>query len=362
MPTDIITASGTYALPAHVGPVIVECWSGGAGGAAAPGNYGGGGGSYAKRVFTTLAAGNYSVTIGAGGTAGVAGVNGGAPTGGGATYWADGSQVRASGNLADPSVGAPNDLGDSAGTTIMGGEDGEDSVAGAGGAGGNAANSGGAGGDGGSATENAGNGGDGEAPGGGGGGGGTNDSGAGGRGEIRVTYATGQDNIFEQVAQNVVTTLQTISTGNGYEFSPLVRRFSTVRAPTSKTIDGNEAYDIEIEVMQAQIAKAEPNVYGKDYYVMPFAAVCYVMQSKNTSVSTDAYVNLIATSVVKALMEDAHRGFYTNSNGVLTSNKLATDTRIGDINIMSKEAGHYEGAVIEFFVDVRTAENDPYNQ
>jgi hypothetical protein len=80
----VITATGTYTVPASVLALYVECWgAGGQGGGCATGSSlgtacgsGGGSGAYSAKWLTGLAA-SYAVTIGAGGSTSVAGANNG---------------------------------------------------------------------------------------------------------------------------------------------------------------------------------------------------------------------------------------------------------------------------------------------
>ena len=70
-------SSGTYTIPiGYTTTLTIQAWGGGAGGGTNSGNAkgGGGGGAYAS-ITTTLTAGNYTVTVGVGGTVGNAGGN-----------------------------------------------------------------------------------------------------------------------------------------------------------------------------------------------------------------------------------------------------------------------------------------------
>lgn len=207
--TQTFNASGTWAAPAGVTLVTVQAWGAGGGGATAgaQGGGGGGGGAYASAMLSVVPGNTYSITVGAGGSAGVAG---------GASQFADGSQVKAvggSGASGSPaaaggttvaSVGTTRYAGGSGGagqtgggaTRGGGGGGGSATTSGAGGNG--AAGSGGAGGAGGSGTGAGGAGGNsgsngqnGVIPGGGGGGTGRGaaTAGSGAAGRVQLTYA-----------------------------------------------------------------------------------------------------------------------------------------------------------------------------
>jgi hypothetical protein len=164
--------------------------------------------------------------------------------------------------------------------------------------------------------------------------------------------------IFELVAQNIVTTLQTITIANGYEISPLVRRYGTDKKPASKTNStAGVSYTVEIEVHQGNIENVPETVSGKSYYTMNFMLLGFIIQPQNTTTPTDQIINQIYAAVTKALMADAQRGVFIN-----TTNPLAVDTQVGDAVIFGKGTADYEGVAVPVTVDVRTNQFDPYNQ
>lgn len=76
----VFTASGTWTKPSNLNPnarVLIECWGGGGGGSSVSTD-GGGGGAYASRIVLASQMGaTETVTVGAGGTTGNPGANGG---------------------------------------------------------------------------------------------------------------------------------------------------------------------------------------------------------------------------------------------------------------------------------------------
>jgi hypothetical protein len=210
---DIITASGTYTIPAGVTEITVEAWGGGGGGGdgANTGGGGGGGGAYASKTFTVTPLDDYTVTIGAGGSRATTSVGAGG-TGGDTSFGTDviakGGAGGSGANSANAAGGAGGSGAGSTGTTTYSGGNGGTGLnagdlggggggaAGATGVGGNASNQTagtgtGEGGSGGVGGANAGSGADGSVPGGGGGGGENNSAGStgnGARGQIKVSY------------------------------------------------------------------------------------------------------------------------------------------------------------------------------
>lgn len=76
------SASSTFVVPDFISQIRVSAWGGGGGGGAAgPSNGGGGGGgAFTRGVFTVIAGQSITITIGAGGTAGSPGTDGGDTT------------------------------------------------------------------------------------------------------------------------------------------------------------------------------------------------------------------------------------------------------------------------------------------
>jgi hypothetical protein len=107
------TASGNFTVPAGITKITVACWGGGGGGGAATGTVSGGGGgaggAYARKELTVTPGQVIAVTVGIGGTAGVAAAGGA----GGASYVLNTSTVFAQG-------GAGGNLGSTANSSASG--------------------------------------------------------------------------------------------------------------------------------------------------------------------------------------------------------------------------------------------------
>jgi len=121
------TSSGTWPKPAGISPtalVLIEGWGAGGGGGPDTRDGGGGGGGYARRIMLASELGStVAVTIGAGGTVGVAGGN--------TTF---GSHLTAYGGGANPSGGsAIGEGGGGGGGALSAGSNGSAASGGAGG-------------------------------------------------------------------------------------------------------------------------------------------------------------------------------------------------------------------------------------
>lgn len=207
MATDVFTSSGSWLCPSGVTSVSVEAWAGGGtGGSSGLSRAGGSGGYYCKKNAITVTPGNsYSVTVGGSDNP---------------SYWADGSLVYACAGLSPAFISECTPVGDviyaggsggsqagkgssggggggGSGGTGSVGNNGSPNSGSTGGAGATAVTGGGGGGAGGTVTSSP-NGVNGSIPGGGGGGKASDGSsaGAGGRGEVWVTYTSG--NSFSQ--------------------------------------------------------------------------------------------------------------------------------------------------------------------
>ncbi|MFV8361651.1 Ig-like domain-containing protein, partial [Flavobacterium sp. LS1P3] len=199
----------TFVLPAGTTSATVEVWGAGGGAGASTatnGGGGGGGGAYARTVFTNPTAGNYTVVVGAAGTAGSGSNAGGV---GGNSYLGSTTNIFAQGGRGG-AVGGAGGAGGTVAATIgtfrfAGGTGGVGGGTGGGGGGSsagsaaNGTNGGGNAGAGGIAPANGGNGGNGTGSTGvtgffpGGGGGGSNDisgtaGAAGAVGRVVITY------------------------------------------------------------------------------------------------------------------------------------------------------------------------------
>ncbi len=170
--TNVFNTSGSFLVPAGVTQVTVEAWGGGGGGRVSvttDRRAGGGGGAYARSLIPVVPGNSYNYVVGAGGTAGDPGGNGGNSS------WDDGSLL-----LAIGGTGAFGNTGGSGGAAAS--SVGNQATFSGGNGGNRGTNNGGGGGGGGSAFTNAngGNGSAGTTTGTGAGGTGTGAGGAGG--------------------------------------------------------------------------------------------------------------------------------------------------------------------------------------
>lgn len=152
------------------------------------------------------------------------------------------------------------------------------------------------------------------------------------------------DSIIEQIALNVVTTLQGITIANNYtrDVSQVVRPHPGV---------GDARQDMQIIVAQGNPSVIEDRPQQHKQWRQPFAAICCVQELKASTTSIESRQNSIRADVEKILMVDFHRG------------GLAINTVITDPLYADTDAGANEGIVaVNFDVIYRTLLQDPYSQ
>ena len=149
------------------------------------------------------------------------------------------------------------------------------------------------------------------------------------------------DSILEQIATNVLDVLGKITTDNGFE--------NTVTASRHKQ-HGNEIADKLVVLFQEDPAKSDAAPQGHIWWVQPFAAACFVLESETSTTAVDSRINSLRSDVERALCLDRNRI------------GLAVDTVIDAPNLIVDDVGGVSGIVVRFSVHYRTLEDDPYSQ
>lgn len=152
--------------------------------------------------------------------------------------------------------------------------------------------------------------------------------------------------IVEQVAQAIVTQLETITTANGYE-----NNVNNVTRPR-RTGENTRPQNLDIVLIEEDWDRNEDDdIVGAPSGIgwrVPFALDCVVRQAESSSLPMDQVINAFVADVQKALMAD------------VTWGGLATDTELGAVEFASPEMG-FEGATVWVEVLIRVEITDPFS-
>jgi Secretion system C-terminal sorting domain/PKD-like domain len=377
------TATNQIIIPANVTSITVECWGGGGGGGnsnnssagGAFGGSGGGGGAYAKKVFSGLAPGTYTIFVGAGGAGAPASSTTTAGQGGDSYFYLvsgtdlvlakGGSRGNNSGTATGGAggLGAPSSLGD-LGTVFPGGSGGNSTTNG-GGAGGSSAGTallgtngaiatngsgttsattaptgGGNGGYGNSGNTNpgtgAGNGQAGSLP--GGGGGGSNDvataaGGAGANGSVIISYTIPTISSFSPTSMCAGSSTSIIITGTGFSTTPsnnVVKFFDGAASTLASIVTASTATTLTTTVpVGAVTGIVTVTTSGNTNSTSPtFTANSNVLPTASNLSATASSTCSGSGSVVTVTSTTLSDGPYTVTYNVSGTNTIASTTAI----------------------------------
>jgi hypothetical protein len=148
--------------------------------------------------------------------------------------------------------------------------------------------------------------------------------------------------VNELIAQNILTTIQGVTTGNGYNYTLSAQRHTRA---------GDKVAHLNAVIIQEDPKEVpDPKVYNTKEWLLTFHVGVFVIPEEQDTTPIDQYVNLIAADVHKALMVDRYRGGY------------ALDTQIRPSYKSAEEGLKYECIVIPAEVNYRTNELNPYQQ
>lgn len=146
------------------------------------------------------------------------------------------------------------------------------------------------------------------------------------------------DSVLEKISQDVLTTLQGITTGNGYAVTLDVVRGRKLETPKH----------LHCEVWQLSPDDVTDQVVAADMWEQHYAVVCYVQPDDTDTTALDVYNNQIAAAIHFALLQDVTR----------TGN--AMNTTIKPTFYFPPVEGEAAGITVNFTVLYRTALDDPY--
>lgn len=151
----------------------------------------------------------------------------------------------------------------------------------------------------------------------------------------------------ELIAQNIKTTLETITTGNGYNQTVTVTRPAKSNAVTVRGDDS-----LVLVYRDAERTEAPP--HGRMEWLQGFAVGIIKRIDETDTNPIDGQLITVAADVMKALRADYKRG--TDGSG----NPLAIETRMEGLSWDVSEAGDINGLSVLFSVKYRTDEDDPF--
>jgi len=146
--------------------------------------------------------------------------------------------------------------------------------------------------------------------------------------------------IVELIAQNVATTLATVTTANGYQYNLAVER------PHRRDQLPRLRDQLVIPYMGDPLVQDGP--LSKTQYQQPFFILFFAAVASGSQVETK--VNRITADIIKALMVDRTRGGY------------AIDTMAGEWAEFDDVPAGMDGRVVQIDVQYRVQQNNPYNQ
>ncbi len=150
--------------------------------------------------------------------------------------------------------------------------------------------------------------------------------------------------IIENIAANILTTLNGVTTGNGYNQTIVLKRLSRVDYDTEAAGD-----DLEGLVLQG-IRERIDGVFQLDNWRIPFVILVYALNDDGSADTIDTRLNQIEADMSKALRVDITRG----SN--------AYQTEIGSAEFVGADDGSISAVMLPITVDYRVLKDDPYTK
>jgi len=151
--------------------------------------------------------------------------------------------------------------------------------------------------------------------------------------------------IVEQIAVDLVTVLETVTTANGYHYS-----LADVKRPTAGNDDG-PGHLVAVLTQDDPDEDEElshPGNPAADAWEQPFEVEIFVSTSEDAAEAIDTVLNRLAADCAKAIMADPQRS------------ELALDTRMLPPRYYRSIDGGYEIVTVRPAVRYRTDEDDPY--
>ncbi len=150
--------------------------------------------------------------------------------------------------------------------------------------------------------------------------------------------------IIENIAANILTTVNGVTTGNGYNQTIVVKRMSRVDYDSEAAAD-----DLEGLIYQGQ---REPLTHAMNSYTwrQPFTIIVFALNDDGSAVTIDTRLNQICADMEKALRVDITRG----------GNAYQTD--IKEPTFLYADDGSSSAVMLPITVDYRVLNTDPYTK
>ena len=149
--------------------------------------------------------------------------------------------------------------------------------------------------------------------------------------------------IIESIAANLLTTINGVTTGNGYNQTIVVKRASRVDYDTETPDDlGGLLYQLTREKLEGPFTL---NTWRQRFNVTVIA-----LNDDGSAVTIDTRLNQIAEDITKAIRVDITRGGF------------AYQTDIGESAFAVAEDGSISAVVLEIIIDYRVLKSDPYTK
>jgi len=145
--------------------------------------------------------------------------------------------------------------------------------------------------------------------------------------------------VSELIAQNILTTVQTVTTANDYNYTLMAARH---------TRGGDPANHLAAYIVQSNIREATDAPYNTKQWYLTFEIGVYIIPEQSDTTPIDTYCNVVKADIEQALMVDRYRG----------GNALDTQIRAG--YTVTDEGLQYDIVVVNCEVNYRTAEINPY--
>jgi hypothetical protein len=146
--------------------------------------------------------------------------------------------------------------------------------------------------------------------------------------------------IKEDIAANLLTTINTVTTGNSYQQT--ITGIRTLRIDYAKVSPD----DLTFILSQDEEEEAEPG-HSKKTWIQNYTVLCVVVDSDDSTTAIETRINQVEADIRKAVRVDPQR----NSN--------ALDTIINP-STQLPDGVDFTGIIVNIAVHYRHSEDDPY--